>query len=62
MLTQNTRFLKLLFRDFPDGPVIGNLLCSAGDTGLTPHAVEQLGPRATTSDLTRHNGDLTCRN
>ena len=62
MLTQNTRFSKLLFRDFPDGPVVGNLLLNAGDTGLIPLAVEQLGPHATTTDLTRHNGDLMCRN
>ena len=50
------------FRDFPDGPVVGNLLCNAGDAGLIPHAVEQPGPRVPTTDVTRHSADLMCHN
>ena len=41
--------------DFPGGPVVKNLPCNAGNTGLIPgwgtkipHAMEQLNPRATT--------------
>ena len=46
-------------RDFPGGPVVGNAPSNAGDTGLIPgrgtripHAVGQLIPRATTTELT----------
>ena len=48
--------------DFPGGPVIKNTPYSAGDTGSIPcqgtkipHAVGQLSPRATTTELTRLN-------
>ena len=46
--------LKVLLRDFPGGPMVKNLLCNAGDTGLIPgrgtkipHAVRQLSPHST---------------
>ena len=28
--------LKVLLRDFPGGPMVKNLPCNAGDTGLIP--------------------------
>ena len=44
-------------RDFPGGPVVGNPPANAGDVGLIPgpgtkipHAAEQLGPCATTTE------------
>ena len=57
-------FLKLkVLRDFPGGPVVKNLPCNAGDASSIPgrgtkipHAVEQLSPRATTTEAERHNG------
>ena len=43
---------------FPGGPVVKNLPCNAGDTGLIPgwgtkipHVEEQLIPRVTTTEL-----------
>ena len=48
--------------DFPGHPVVKNLSCKAGDTGLIPgqgtkipHATEQLSPCATTTELASHN-------
>ena len=45
-------------RDFPGGPVVKNLPYNAGDSGSIPgqgtkipHAVEQLNPHATTTEL-----------
>ena len=42
---------RLTLGHFPGGPVVGNLPCNAGDTGLIPgertdipHAAEQLDP------------------
>ena len=44
-------------RDFPGGPVVKNLPCNAGDTGLIPgwgnkipHTAEQLSPHITTTE------------
>ena len=49
-------------RDFPGGPVVKNLPCSAGNVGSIPgqgtkipHATGQLSPRATTTELTHLN-------
>ena len=45
--------------DFPGGAVVENLPANAGDTdsspglGRFPHAAEQLGPWATTTELAR---------
>jgi hypothetical protein len=43
------------FGDFPGGPVVKNLPCNTGETGLIPgpeikipHATEQLSPSAAT--------------
>ena len=33
---------------FPGGSVVENLPANAGDTGLIPHPLKQLGPCATT--------------
>ena len=48
--------------DFSDGPVVKNPPCNAGDAGLIPgqgtkipHAVGQLSPHATTTELTHLN-------
>ena len=48
--------------DFPGGPVVKNLLCSAGDAGSIPgwgtkipHAMEQLSLHATTGQSVHHN-------
>ena len=48
--------------DFPGGPVVKSLPCSAGDAGSIPgqatkmtHAAEQLSPHAATTELTRLN-------
>ena len=48
--------------DLPGGPVVKNPPCNAGDPGLIPgqgtkipHAVGQLSPRTTTTELTHHN-------
>ena len=53
---------KNLEEDFPDGPVVEDLPCNAGDLGLAPdlgtkipHAVEQLRLHTTTAESTRHN-------
>ena len=50
-------WFKKPWRDFPGGPVVKNLPCSAGDSGLItgwgtkiPHATGQLSPQATTTD------------
>ena len=50
------------FGDFPDGPVLKILPCSAADTGLVPgqgtkisEVVEPRGPHATTTEPGRHN-------
>ena len=46
-------------KDFPDGPVVKNLPCKAGDMGSIPgwgtkipHATEQLSPCIATDDPT----------
>ena len=41
---------KVHLRDFPGGAVVENLPVNAGDTDLTPHAVEQLSLCATTTE------------
>ena len=58
---QKTLLLKLS-RDFPGGPVVKNPPSNAGDTGSIPgqgtkipHAVGQLSPCATTTELMRLN-------
>ena len=45
-------------QDFPGGPVVKNLPCSAGDTGLipgwgtkSPHATEQLSSHTASTEL-----------
>ena len=47
---------------FPGGPVVKNLLCSTGGTGLTlgqgtkiPHAMEQVSLCATNTEPAHHN-------
>ena len=47
--TRNIAMVKNINRNFPDGPVVKNLPCNAGDTGSvsgprikTPYAVGQL--------------------
>ena len=52
---QNTRSV---YRYFPGGPVVKNLPCSAGDTGLipgwgtkSPHATEQLSSHTASTEL-----------
>ena len=51
--------LKSIFRGFPGGAVVENLPANAGDTGSEPwsgripHAAEQLGPCATTTEPAR---------
>ena len=52
-------FLKIKKGDFPGGPLVKNLPYNAGDVGLIPgqgteipHAVGQLSPRDTTTELT----------
>ena len=58
----NCKLQKDWLRDFPSGPVVKSPPSSAGDTSSIPgrgtkipHAVGQLGPRATTTELTRLN-------
>ena len=53
---------KLPLWDFPDGPVVKNLPCKAGDVGSIPgwgtkipHALEQLSLCAATPEPTHHN-------
>ena len=53
---------KKTLRDIPGGPVVKNPPSNAGDTGSIPgwgtkipHAAGQLRPRATTTELARHN-------
>ena len=53
---------KNMHRDFSGGPVVKNPSCNAGDAGSIPgrgtripHATGQLSPRATTTELARHN-------
>ena len=53
---------KNLEEDFPDGPVVEDLPCNAGDMGSAPdlgtkipHAVEQLRLPTTTAESTHHN-------
>jgi len=48
--------------DFPGGPVVKNLLCSAGDAGSIPgwgtkipHAMEQLSLHAAARESVHHN-------
>ena len=52
-ITKNTSFSN---EDFPSGLVVKNLLANAGDrdpwSGKISHAVEQLSPCATTTELT----------
>ena len=55
-------YQELEERDFPGGPVVKNPPANAGDVGSipgqgtkTPHAVGQLSPRATTTELVRLN-------
>ena len=50
------RPLKKRCADFPGGAVVENLPANAGDTGSSgkiPHAAEQLGPWATTTEPAR---------
>ena len=49
-------------KDFPGGPVVKNLPYNAGDVGLIPgqgtkipHAVGQLSPHVTTTELAHLN-------
>ena len=51
--------------DFPGGPEVGSLPCSAGDAGSIPdrvtkipHAVRQLSPSTTTIEYSCYNEDL----
>jgi len=53
---------KLIYRDFPGGPVVKNLPSNAGDMDLIsvqgtkiPHAMEQLSLRAATAEPACHN-------
>ena len=53
---------KDLLRDFPNGPVIKNAPCNAGETPSTPglgtkisHAVGQLSPHVTNRESMHHN-------
>ena len=53
---------KDLLRDFPDGPVIKNAPCNAGETPSIPglgtkisHAVGQLSPCVTNRESMHHN-------
>ena len=53
---------KNIGRDFPGGPVVKNLPYNAGDMGSIhsqgtkiPHAVGQLSPHATTTELVHFN-------
>ena len=53
---------ELRHRDFPGGPVVKNPPSNAGDMGLIPgqgtkipHAVGQLSPLTTTTELVRLN-------
>ena len=56
------QWLRIHSRDFPGGPVVKNPPSSAGDAGSIrgqgtkiPHAVGQLGPCTTTTELVRLN-------
>ena len=56
MLSETTKM------EFPGGPVVKNLLCSTGGTGLTlgqgtkiPHATEQVSLCATNTEPAHHN-------
>ena len=56
-----TLLTSKLPRDFPGGPVVKNLPCNAGDSGLIPaqgtkvsHAAEQLSPHTTTKESMGH--------
>ena len=50
---------KMIFRDFPGGPMVKNLpagvMGSVPDPERLPHAVEQLSLCAATTDLMSHN-------
>ena len=55
-------FKKKLCWDFPDSPVVKSLCFQCEGTGLIPgqgtkipHAVEQLSPRAVTTEPALHN-------
>ena len=53
---------KKCSRDFPGGPVVKGLPFNVGDMVRElkiPHATEQLGPCAATTEPTRHNWDPT---
>ena len=49
--------LRIEYRGFPGGAVVESLPANAGDTGSSPgkipHATEQLGPWATTTEPVR---------
>ena len=50
---------KMIFRDFPGGPMVKNLpagvMGSVPDPERLPHAVEQLSPCTATTELMSHN-------
>ena len=61
--------IKTTYRDFPDSPVVKNLLCNAGDEGSTPdrgtkmpHTTGQLSPRAIVEEPAWRNKDPVCCN
>ena len=60
---------ELKYRDFPGGPVVKNLPCSAGDKGSNPsqgtkipHAAKLLSTCATTRESAHQNQRYACRN
>ena len=63
MYSAVTKWIILYYlRNFPDGPVVKNMPCSAGVTGSLPgqgpkipHAEEQLRPRAATAEPSHLN-------
>ena len=59
----STLIKKWRYQDFPGGPVVKNLLYTAGDSSLIlgqgmkmPQATEQLSQRAATRELERRSG------
>ena len=61
--SKNMSFLGFnSFRDFPDGPVVKNLLCNAGAVGSIPgqgtkipHALKQLSLPTVTTEPKHHS-------
>ena len=61
--------IRVKSRDFPGGPVVKNLPCSAGDVGSIhswgtkiAHATDLVSPRATTRESRNCNKDPVCSN